>query len=175
MRRAEHRFDNRKRYRQDDHPNQRQLTPAYVLEPVRSLLGGIDLDPCTEPDNPTAARRFYTPPADGCELPWVGSVFVNPPYGKAKDRWVARCITEAERGLRIVLLIPSHTETRASQRALERCSSVLFVKARLRFGLVRANGRHEAASHGSMLLGYGVDVSTLGIAGVSFGITKKPG
>lgn len=44
---ASHRFDNNLRYREEDHPNQTQLTPAYVLDPVREALGSIELDPCT--------------------------------------------------------------------------------------------------------------------------------
>ena len=56
---ASHRFDNAKRRRPGDHDRQRMLTPDYVLEPIRQLLCGIDLDPCTESDNPTRARRFY--------------------------------------------------------------------------------------------------------------------
>jgi hypothetical protein len=46
---AEHRFDNAKRRRAALHPAQRQLTPEYLLAPLRELLGGIELDPCTEP------------------------------------------------------------------------------------------------------------------------------
>lgn len=66
---ALHRFDNEKRRRPDHHARQAMLTPAYVLEPLRDLLGGIELDPCTEPDNPTRAVQFYHLPMDGCELP----------------------------------------------------------------------------------------------------------
>jgi hypothetical protein len=58
---ARHRFDNSKRRRNAAHDRQRMLTPPYVLEPVRKLLGGIGLDPCTEPDNPTGAFQFYAP------------------------------------------------------------------------------------------------------------------
>jgi hypothetical protein len=44
-------FDNAKRRRRADHDRQRQLAPAYVLEPIRKLLGGsIGLDPATEVD-----------------------------------------------------------------------------------------------------------------------------
>jgi hypothetical protein len=67
---AAHRFDNAKRRRPEHHARQAMLTPDYVLEPVRALLGGIGLDPCTEPDNPTRADRFYCLPADGAALPW---------------------------------------------------------------------------------------------------------
>lgn len=163
---AAHRFDNAKRRRPDDHARQAMLTPAYVLEPIRVLLGSIGLDPCTEPDNPTDAKQFYCLPQDGCELPWdVNSVFCNPPYGEARDRWVDRCIEEGQRR-KVVLLIPSHTETRTFQRALTASTSVLFVRARLRFGVLRENRRQEAASHGSAIFGFGVDVSPLGSLGV---------
>lgn len=161
MSEAAHRFDNAKRRRPDHHARQAMLTPAYVLEPVRELLGGIGLDPCTEPDNPTGARKFYHLPNDGCSLPWEAeTVFCNPPYGAARDRWVDRCIEEGKQR-KVVLLIPSHTETRVFQKALRACTSVVFVQARLRFGVLRENRRQEAASHGSALFGFAVDVSPL--------------
>lgn len=149
------------------------LTPSYVLEPVRALLGGIGLDPCTEPDNPTKAEEFYCLPTDGCKEPWNhGTIFCNPPYGAAKDRWVERCIAESGYGRKVVLLIPSHTETRISQQALQNCETALFVRARLRFGVLRASRNeegdrcHEAASHGSVLYGFGVDLTPLGELGI---------
>jgi len=164
---AAHRFDNAKRRRPEHHARQAMLTPAYVLDPVRQLFGGrIGLDPCTEPDNPTGADAFYCPPQDGAVLPWdAASVFVNCPYGEARNRWVERCISEGRERL-VVLLIPAHTETRIVQRALRVCSGVIFVNARLRFGVLRENRRQEAASHGSMLLGFGVDVGPLAVLGV---------
>lgn len=66
---AAHRFDNAKRRRLEAHERQRYLTPPYVLEPVRRLLGGIELDPCTQADNPTGASMFYCPPQEGRVLP----------------------------------------------------------------------------------------------------------
>jgi len=161
-----HRFDNAKRRRPEGHDRQRMLTPLYVLEPVRRLLGGIGLDPCTEPDNPCAADTFYCPPQDGCILPWdARTVFCNPPYGLARDRWVKRCIDESKRRT-VVLLMPSHTDTRTCQAALAAASSVLFIRARLRFGTLRENRRQEAASHGSALFGFGIDLAPLADLGV---------
>ena len=159
---ASHRLENNKKRRSDGHNRQRMLTPSYVLEPIRELLGEIDLDPCTEPDNPTGANSFYCLPDDGCSSTWAHAttVFCNPPYGVAKDRWISKCIEEG-RERKVILLIPSHTETRIFQKALQECDSVMFVKARLRFGVVRANGRQEAASHGSAIFGFGVDISGL--------------
>jgi hypothetical protein len=169
---AEHRFDNAKRRRPEHHARQAMLTPPYVLEPIRELLGGIGLDPCTEADNPTCADRFYCPPEDGCALSWDAlTVFCNPPYGEAKDRWVEKSIEEGDHR-KVVLLIPSHTETQIFQRALTTCVSVLFVRARLRFGVLRENRRQEAASHGSAIFGFGVDVSPLRDLGAVLSVTK---
>ncbi len=171
---ASHRFDNAKRRRASNHDRQRMLTPGYVLAPVRDLLGGIDLDPCTEPDNPTRARLFYAIPQDGRKLPWnARNVFCNPPYGEARKPWVELCVASGtERPT--ILLIPSHTETQIAQFALSHCTSVCFIQARLRFGVVRKNGRQEAASHGSMLIGFGIDLSPIGISlGVTFKATRS--
>lgn len=145
------------------------LTPAYLLEPVRRLLGGMGIDPCTEPDNPTKAEQFYCLPQDGAALPWdAATVFCNPPYGEARKRWVERSISEG-RYRKVVLLIPAHTETKTCQAALEACTSALFVKARLRFGVLRENGRQEAASHPSVLFGFNVDLAPLHALGVPMG------
>lgn len=158
---ASHRFDNAKRRRPDSHARQAMLTPGYVLEPIRSMLGGIGCDPCTEPDNPTGAVNYYSLPNDGCQLPWIGSsVFCNPPYGEARNRWVEKCI-EVGKEKPVVLLIPAHTETQIFQRAMAASDSIVFCKARLRFGVLRENGRQEAASHGSAIIGFGVDLSPI--------------
>lgn len=140
------------RYAEENDPRQRQLTPPDVLEPVRDLLGGIALDPCTEPGNPTGAERWYAPPVDGCAEPWdARNVYCNPPYGRARQRWVEKCISTS-RARPVVLLIPAHTEVELVQRAMRSFASACFVAGRLRFALVRANGRRETASHGSVLL-----------------------
>lgn len=156
---AAHRFSNDLRYRDGHHPNQRQLTPPYVLEPVRASLGGsIGLDPCTEPDNPTDAVAFFTVADDGLTASWdAKTIYVNPPYGKAREPWVERCINAAEDGKAVVLLIPSHTDTRVFQRALSTCSWVCFIKGRVKFGVLRKNRRQEAASHPSALIGWNAD------------------
>lgn len=155
MSNAGDRFNNALRNRSDSHEQQRHLTPTYVLEAVRANLGGIELDPCTEPTNPTGARRFFTPPTDGASEPWdAGTIFVNPPYSRARDRWVSRCIAASDAGAKVALLMPAHTDTRIFQTAVERASHVVFIKGRVKFGTVRFNGRQEAASHPSCLVAW---------------------
>ncbi len=159
---ASTRFDNGLRYRDEADPRQVQFTPSYILEPVREWLGGIDLDPCTTSDNPTGAREFYAPPQDGAVMPWtLGSVFVNPPYGKARERWVRRCVQAAQNGSTVVLLIPAHTDTSIFHLALETATWVVFIKGRVKFGVLRPNRRQAAASHPSALIGWGDEVSPM--------------
>lgn len=157
---AAHRFSNDLRYRGDHHPQQTQLTPPYVLEPVREALGGeIALDPCTLPDNPTGALAFYTPPVDGAVEPWgAESIYCNPPYGKARERWVERCMEAGRFSRKVVLLIPAAMDTRIVQRALESADAVVFIRGRVKFGVLRENRRQMAASHPSMLVGWNVDL-----------------
>jgi hypothetical protein len=93
-------------------------------------------------------------------------VWCNPPYGKARGRWVDRCIAEAGRGVCIVLLMPASTDTKTFQKAFAASSTCLFLQGRVKFGVLRENRRQEAASHGSALLGFGVDLRPLAELGV---------
>lgn len=167
---ASHRFDNGLRYRTGEHPNQRQLTPPYVLDPVRVALGGIGLDPCTEPDNPCEAERFFTVEDDGLTSPWWNadwrpSVYVNPPYSKAKEPWIRECMESGDRYQKVVLLIPSHTDTRIFHEAMDSADAVCFIKGRVKFGVLRKNRRQEAASHPSALIGWNVDLAPCAVLG----------
>lgn len=163
---AAHRFDNDVRYRDGDHPNQTQFTPEYVLGPVRCDLAGhpweqtIELDPCTTEDNPLGAEVFYTVEDDGLSQPWGGvdgwmpTVFVNPPYGKAREPWVHRCIEAGKRGQTVILLIPAATDTRIFKLAAESSTAIVYVTGRVKFGTLRPNRRQVAASHPSALVGW---------------------
>lgn len=169
---AAHRFNNDLRYREGDHAAQTQFTPAYVLEPVRVDLGGeIGLDPCTTADNPVRASRFYTIDDDGLEMPWVGpgwfpTVFVNPPYSKAREPWVKRCVENGALGQKVVLLIPAATDTRIFQHAVATSTAVVFIKGRVKFGVLRPNRRQVAASHPSALIGWNTDLAASSALGI---------
>lgn len=177
MTQAATRFDNDLRYRSGVHPAQTQFTPNYILKRVRQDFGTwagdgeIGLDPCTTEDNPTGARTFYTVDVDGLkqswgDLTWRPDIFVNPPYGKAREPWVERCIAAGKKGQRVILLIPAATDTRIFQRAMSTATAVVFVRGRVKFGVLRPNRRQVAASHPSALIGWNVHLdacSTLGL------------
>lgn len=162
------RFDNDVRYRAENHPSQTALTPAYILTPVRADLGGIiGLDPCTTPDNPVDAVHFCALPVDGAAEPWIAtSVYCNPPYGAVRDRWVDRCIEAGAAGIPTILLIPAAPDTRTWQRAAACADAVVFIRGRVKFGVLRPNRRQVAASHPSSLIGWNTDLAACSALGM---------
>jgi len=66
-------------------------TPKWVLDLARSVMGDIDLDPCTQGSNPTQATRFFTEQDNGLIQPWRGRVWMNPPYNKPLP-WIKRLV-----------------------------------------------------------------------------------
>lgn len=165
------------RYRDEDHPNQTALTPGYVLDPVREALGGtIWLDPCTTPDNPVGAMASFFPPVDGAAQDWSrhSTIFVNPPYGKARERWVSSCIHAGAFGCKVILLIPAATDTRCFQRAVASAGRAVLIRGRVKFGTLRPNRRQIAASHPSALIGWNVDLAPCAHLGLLISTIPHP-
>lgn len=66
-------------------------TPQVLVDPITEVLGGIDLDPCSNKDSIVgAAYEYRLPSYDGLSFSWsiapdgktIRTVFVNPPYGR---------------------------------------------------------------------------------------------
>lgn len=127
-------------------------TPKSLVALVRSALNGtIDLDPCAGART-KIGRRNVTAARDGLSIPWSGSVYVNPPYGRALAHWIAKAIEESARSRTrgaltrprdraatppgawgIIVLIPARTDTRAFHAAAAAASSACLLRGRLRF------------------------------------------
>ena len=62
--------------------NDEWYTPAYIITPIREVMGEIDLDPasCELANETVKATTFYTLEDDGMMHDWHGRVFLNPPY-----------------------------------------------------------------------------------------------
>lgn len=90
-------------------------TPKKVVEATIKLFGAIDLDPCSNskstPNVP--ARKHYVVADDGLSLPWHGTVYMNPPYGRAIGDWGRKLIAEHLEGnvSEAIALVPSRTDT----------------------------------------------------------------
>lgn len=92
------------------------------------------LDPCAEHDTAKCAI-YYTKEDDGLKQPWLGNVFVNPPFGPALKVWMRKCQQEAEKGLTVVMLIPARPDTSYwHDIAFKHASHVCFIRGRIKFG-----------------------------------------
>ena len=55
------------------------ITPKHIID----ALGHFDTDPCCPTNMPwRTADRMLTKEDDGTTAPWVGRVWLNPPYGR---------------------------------------------------------------------------------------------
>src|SRR5262249_47691587 len=67
------------------------VTPKELLEPLYSVFGAFDLDPCSPTSNGRTtfvkAGAYFTETDDGLFLSWFGTVFMNPPYGRSIYKW----------------------------------------------------------------------------------------
>ena len=93
-------------------------TPKFIYE--QAMAKGM-FDPC-----PLCSF------VDGLKIDWEESNFVNPPYSKLKT-WIEKSIEQAEKGKKVLLLIPARTDTKAFKMLFEYGSIITFITGRLRF------------------------------------------
>jgi len=131
-------------------------TPKELLEPLYSVFGVFDLDPCSPTSNGRTtfvkARAYFTETDDGLSLPWFGHVFCNPPYGRALCHWVTKAYEESRCGntQTIVMLIPARTNTTFWHQSIVGKAAIFFLKGRLKFG-----GAEQVAPFPSCLVVWG--------------------
>ena len=110
-------------------------TPQEFFNKLDWLFGPFDLDPCACEDN-AKCSKFFTEADDGLSQSWEGfTSFVNPPYGRGIDKWIKKAYDESRKeNTKVVMLIPSRTDTKYWHNYVMKADEVHFVKGRLKFG-----------------------------------------
>lgn len=85
-----------------------------------------------------------------------GSVFCNPPYGRALGEWVRKAYEEAQAGTTVVLLIPARTDTAYFHDYIYGKAEIRFLRGRLHFEDEDGN-RFPPAPFPSMVVVYNGD------------------
>ena len=130
--------------------NDEWITPREIMD----ALGRFDLDPCAPIKRPwDTATHHYTILDDGLSRPWVGRVWLNPPFNRyERGKWMQRM---AEHGNGI-MLIPAACETESFQKwVFPSCSGLLMLNHRPHFHFV--DGKRARANSGCTicLVAYG--------------------
>lgn len=140
--------------------NDEWYTPDYLIDAVRDVMGGIDLDPATTAaqNERICAAKFYTKDDDGLTQPWSGRVFLNSPYSKPLlSHFVEKLLDEFYGDVtEAIVLCNNFTETESGQQLLKHAAAVCFLRGRVKF--LSASGEPaNAPLQGQMVLYYGSD------------------
>jgi phage N-6-adenine-methyltransferase len=91
------------------------------------------LDVAADADN-AKCDRWFGVVVNGLAQDWApAACWMNPPYGREIEYWVAKAAVEASRGATVVGLLPARTDTRWWHSWVQPWAEVRFIKGRLRF------------------------------------------
>lgn len=133
------------------------FTPAYILDAAQAVLGPFDCDPASPPPPyPVPARVHYTKAENGLLLPWAGTVWLNPPYGREMPPFLHKLAAELaiRRCTAAITLTPANTDTRWFQRLWE-ADALCFHYGRVQF----LGGKSSGNVTGNVLGYFGPDAA----------------
>lgn len=127
------------------HESAEWLTPPEIITATLACFAssrGITLDPAAETSTDgrfnIPADLHYTKEIDGLSKAneWLGSVYLNPPYGaREMEHWIERLSEEffSEAIAEAIVLIPARTDTACFRRLVTLPTVFVFVSGRLHF------------------------------------------
>jgi phage N-6-adenine-methyltransferase len=128
-------------------------TPRSLITKLEKEFGKFDLDVCASDKN-KVCERFFDKSTNGLEQVWDGSlVFCNPPYSQ-KNEFIEKAHKEAQKGTKIVLLMPSFTETKWFSAMKAKSDWLLFLSGRLVFN---EHEQKETAKFSSVLAFFNIE------------------
>jgi phage N-6-adenine-methyltransferase len=125
-------------------------TPKWIFD---AMGVRFDLDPC-QPEGGLSwipADKFYTIKDNGLTSPWTGRVWLNPPYGRDTQEWLAK-MHQYRNGIALVF---ARTDCKWFHDYVSKSDAILFLSGRIHFvdGLQVTAGNGPGS--GSMLIAWG--------------------
>ena len=121
-------------------------TPDYIIENIKKKHVLSLFDPCPLNDNPLFNGLLIDYPRDNI-------IFINPPYSQLKSTkkkgigWVEKAYNECLKGSKIIMLLPSRTDTSWFHTYIYNKYKIEFLKGRIKF-----KGSNYSAPFPSMLV-----------------------
>ena len=106
-------------------------TPQFLFDGLNAEFG-FEVDVAATAEN-AKCRKFFTAEEDALMQHWEGFCFMNPPYGRAIEKWMRKAFEAAQEGATVVCLVPARTDTRWWHKYAMR-GEIRFLRGRLKFG-----------------------------------------
>ena len=90
------------------------------------------LDVCATQEN-AKCDDYLSVGDNALSVPWRGPAWMNPPYGREIGKWVRKAYEESRRGVTVVCLLPSRTDTRWWHDYVMEADEIRFIRGRLHF------------------------------------------
>ena len=123
-------------------------TPKATFQEYDDLFH-FGLDAAATAEN-ELCPRFYSQDSDALQQDWSGhgNVWLNPPYGRILGKFIRKAYEESLKGMAVVCLIPSRTDTKAYHDYCLKYGRIRFFRGRLKFDnrclpSWRADGSHK--------------------------------
>lgn len=106
----------------------------------------FDLDVCASATNAKCAL-YYTEDDDGLSMEWLGTCWMNPPYGRGIGKWVKKAyVSNRDNKATVVCLLPARTDTAWwHDYVIAHAAEVVYIRGRLRFSGSKINAPFPSA------------------------------
>lgn len=107
-------------------------TPQALFNELNAEFG-FTLDAAASHENYKVVP-YFTERDDALTKDWLGTVWLNPPYGKQIKDFIAKAYFESQKhGSTIVCLIPSRTDTAYWHDYVMKAKEIRYIRGRLKF------------------------------------------
>ena len=150
-------------------------TPPDVIEAAREAMGGIDVDPASNDmaQGWIRAGVYYTRETDGLRHPWMGSVWLNPPFKADVIRpFAEKLMLEWAQGrtTQACWLSPTNAmDTLWFHKLMARASGLCVLQGRVKF--IGSDGVRSGTAWASMVLYLGEHPGRFDEAYAHMGVT----
>lgn len=105
-------------------------TPQDLFDELNKEFN-FEVDVCANAGNHKVAN-YFDEEKNGLDQDWVGSVWMNPPYGRTIKEWMRKAYESSLAGATVVCLVPSRTDT-AWWWDYAMKGEIRFIRGRLKF------------------------------------------
>ncbi len=138
--------------------DEESYTPEKYLESARLVMGGIDLDPASNPmaQKNVNADIYYTQADDGLTKQWKGKVWMNPPYtARIINIFLEKLVGHFENNevTEAIVLTNNNTDTSWFHKSAQQASAICFTAGRINF--LKRDGSTSSPTNGQSFFYFG--------------------